>query len=218
MKNTVRSILSGVTGVAMMAGGAVDAVAVEQNVTVSIDEAAEVSYRKVANVQGDFSFNQNTLTPADDVFNLFGRDYVRIEGFVFEDYKYARSTINIMGRGNEVLNNKFQNIGCVYNAPWSWSNQGVYRPDVTIPVAGPDNVIRNNYFQSVYGETLCYDNHTQNSIISENTFIGAIGKNAGAGGAESSTLGGRADGNRNNVFAFNYSGGSVNGGRLFHVQ
>ena len=72
MKNTVRSILSGVTGVAMMAGGAVDAVAVEQNVTVSIDEAAEVSYRKVANVQGDFSFNQNTLTPADDVFNLFG--------------------------------------------------------------------------------------------------------------------------------------------------
>ena len=72
MKNTVRSILSGVTGVAMMAGGTVQAVAVEQNATVSIDESAKVSYRKVANVEGAFSFNQNTLTPADDVFNLFG--------------------------------------------------------------------------------------------------------------------------------------------------
>ena len=47
------------------------------------------------------------------------------------------------------------------------------------------------------------------------TSIGAIGKNAGAGGAESSTLGGRADGNRNNAFAFNYSGGSVNGGTIW---
>ncbi|MGN0606992.1 MAG: carbohydrate-binding protein, partial [Oscillospiraceae bacterium] len=55
----------------------------------------------------------------------------------------------------------------------------------------------------------------QNCIISENTFIGAIGKNAGAGGSESSTLGGRADGNRNNAFAFNYSGGSVNGGTIW---
>ena len=172
----------------------------------------EVQHYDNAGIEYSIAGRKNQLT---DVFNLFGRDYVRIEGFVFEDYKYARSTINIMGRGNEVLNNKFQNIGCVYNAPWSWSNQGVYRPDVTIPVAGPDNVIRNNYFQSVYGETLCYDNHTQNSIISENTFIGAIGKNAGAGGAESSTLGGRADGNRNNVFAFNYSGGSVNGGTIW---
>lgn len=172
----------------------------------------EVQHYDNAGIEYSIAGRSNQLT---DVFNLFGRDYIKIEGFVFEDYKYARSTINIMGTGNVVMNNQFKNIGCVYNAPWSWSNQGVYRPDVTIPVAGPDNVIRNNYFQSVYGETLCYDNHTQNSIISENTFIGAIGKNAGAGGAESSTLGGRADGNRNNAFAFNYSGGSVNGGTIW---
>ena len=172
----------------------------------------EVQHYDNAGIEYSIAARKNELT---DVFNLFGRDYIQIEGFVFEDYKYARSTINIMGRGNVVLNNQFKNIGCVYNAPWSWSNQGVYRPDVTIPVAGPDNVIRNNYFESVYGETLCYDNHTQDSIISENTFIGAIGKNAGAGGAESSTLGGRADGNRNNAFAFNYSGGSVNGGTIW---
>lgn len=172
----------------------------------------EVKHYDNAGIEYSIAARKNELT---DVFNLFGRDYVKIEGFIFEDYKYARSTINIMGKGNVVLNNQFKNIGCVYNAPWSWSAQGVYRPDVTIPIAGPDNVVRNNYFQSVYGETLCYDNHSQNCIISENTFIGAIGKNAGAGGAESSTLGGRADGNRNNAFAFNYSGGSVNGGTIW---
>ncbi|MBQ1463427.1 MAG: carbohydrate-binding protein [Ruminococcus sp.] len=172
----------------------------------------EVKHYDNAGIEYSIAARKNELT---DVFNLFGRDYIWIEGFVFEDYKYARSTINIMGKGNVVLNNQFKNIGCVYNAPWSWSNQGVIRPDVTIPIAGPDNVVRNNYFQSVYGETLSYDNHSQNCIISENTFIGAIGKNAGAGGAESSTLGGRADGNRNNAFAFNYSGGSVNGGTIW---
>ncbi len=172
----------------------------------------DVKHYDNAGIEYSIAARKNQLT---DVFNLYGRDYVMVEGFVFEDYKYARSTVNIMGKGNVVMNNQFKNIGCVYNAPWTWNSQGVYRPDVTIPVAGPDNVIRNNYFQSVYGETLCYDNHSQNCIISENTFIGAIGKNAGAGGAESSTLGGRADGNRNNAFAFNYSGGSVNGGTIW---
>ena len=172
----------------------------------------DVKHYDNAGIEYSIAARKNQLT---DVFNLYGRDYVMVEGFVFEDYKYARSTVNIMGKGNVVMNNQFKNIGCVYNAPWTWNSQGVYRPDVTIPVAGSDNVIRNNYFQSVYGETLCYDNHSQNCIISENTFIGAIGKNAGAGGAESSTLGGRADGNRNNAFAFNYSGGSVNGGTIW---
>jgi len=72
MKKNVRNILSGVTGLAMMAGGAVQALAVEQGSAIAFDETAEVSYRKVANVEGTFSFNQNVVTPADDVFNLFG--------------------------------------------------------------------------------------------------------------------------------------------------
>ena len=172
----------------------------------------EVQHYNNAGIEYSIAARKNELT---DVFNLFGRDYIWIEGFVFEDYKYARSTINIKGNGNVVINNQFKNIGCVYNAPWTWTAQGVIRPDVTIPIAGQKNVIRNNYFQSVYGETLSYDNNCQDCIITENTFIGAIGKNAGAGGAESSTLGGRADGNRNNAFAFNYSGGSVNGGTIW---
>lgn len=172
----------------------------------------EVQHYDNAGIEYSIAARKNELT---DVFNLFGRDYIWIEGFVFKDYKYARSTINIRGNGNVVINNRFENIGCVYNAPWSWTAQGVIRPDVTIPIAGRKNVVRNNYFQSVYGETLCYDDSSKDCIITENTFIGNIGKNAGAGGAESSTLGGRADGNRNNAFAFNYSGGSVNGGTIW---
>ena len=172
----------------------------------------EVQHYDNAGIEYSIAARKNELT---DVFNLFGRDYIWIEGFVFEDYKYARSTVNIRGNGNVVINNQFKNIGCVYNAPWKWTSQGVLRPDVTIPIAGRDNVVRNNYFQSVYGETLCYDDSSKDCIITENTFIGNIGKNAGAGGAESSTLGGRADGNRNNAFAFNYSGGSVNGGTIW---
>ena len=106
----------------------------------------DVQHYDNAGIEYSIAARKNELT---DVFNLFGRDYIWIEGFIFEDYKYARSTINIMGRGNVVINNQFKNIGCVYNAPWTWTAQGVIRPDVTIPVAGPDNVIRNNYFESV---------------------------------------------------------------------
>lgn len=155
---------------------------------------------------------KNQLT---DVFNLFHKDYIWIEGFVFKDYKYARNTINIKGTGNVVINNRFENIGCVYNSIWHWTSNGCLRGDVTLPVAGQLNVVRNNVFQNVYGETTCYEGSSQDNIIAENTFIGAIGKNGDYAGSESSTLGGRFDGNRNNVFAFNYSGGSVNGGTIW---
>jgi hypothetical protein len=71
----------------------------------------EVQHYDNAGIEYSIAARKNQLT---DVFNLFGRDYVWIEGFIFEDYKYARSTINIMGNGNVVLNNQFKNIGCVY--------------------------------------------------------------------------------------------------------
>lgn len=165
-----------------------------------------------AGIEYSIAARSNQLT---DVFNLFGRDYIWIEGFVFEDYKYARNTINIKGNGNVVINNQFKNLGCVYAAPWQWTSIGLLRGDVTVPVVGRYNVVRNNLFQNVYGETLCYDNNSQENIIAENTFIGAIGKNSDYSGSESSTLGGRAGGNENNAFAFNYSGGSVNGGTIW---
>lgn len=172
----------------------------------------QVKHYSNADIEYSIAGRKNELT---DVFNLFQRDYIRVEGFVFKDYKYARNTININGTGNVVINNRFENLGCVYSSPWHWTSGGVQRGDVTLPVSGHLNVIRNNYFQSIYGETLCYDGGSQDNIITENTFIGAIGKNSDYSGSESSTLGGRFENNRNNAFAFNYSGGSVNGGTIW---
>lgn len=51
----------------------------------------EVRHYDNAGIEYSIAGRKNELT---DVFNLFGRDYVWIEGFVFEDYQYARSTIN----------------------------------------------------------------------------------------------------------------------------
>lgn len=172
----------------------------------------QVKHYDNAGIEYSIASRSNKLT---DVFNLWQRNYIQVEGFVFEDYKYARNTININGVGNVVINNQFKNLGCVYASPWHWTNGGVYRGDVTIPVEGQDNVVRNNYFESVYGETLSYDGYSQNNIICENTFIGAIGKNNDYAGSESSTLGGRFENNQYNAFAFNYSGGSVNGGTIW---
>lgn len=165
-----------------------------------------------AGIEYSIAGRKNELT---DVFNLFKRDYIWIEGFIFRDYKYARNTININGTGNVVINNRFENLGCVYSTPWHWTWEGVYRGDVTLPVSGKLNVVRNNHFQNIYGETLCYDGGSQHNIITENTFIGAIGKNSDYAGSESSTLGGRFENNQYNAFAFNYSGGSVNGGTIW---
>jgi|GEM_PF-1633505 len=157
--------------------------------------------------------NENYVKASNgtDVFNLYNRNYIWIEGFIFRDYKYARNTINIQGTGNVVINNQFINIGTVHAARWAWIGDGCLRGDVTLPVVGKLNVVRNNYFQSVVGETLCYSGGSQENIITENTFIGGIGKNGNWGGSDASTLGGRFENNKNNAFAFNYAGGSVNG-------
>lgn len=115
-----------------------------------------------AGIEYSIAGRKNELT---DVFNLFQRDHIQIEGFVFKDYKYARNTININGTGNVVINNRFENLGCVYSSPWHWTMNGVLRGDVTLPVSGHLNVVRNNYFQSIYGETLCYDGGSKDNII-----------------------------------------------------
>ncbi|MDR2963457.1 MAG: RICIN domain-containing protein, partial [Bacteroidales bacterium] len=174
--------------------------------------AAQTTHYTNEGIEYSIADRANKLT---DVFNLFGRNYIWIEGFIFRDYKYARNTININGTGNVVINCSFVNLGCVYNSKWHWTGGGVYRGDCTVPVEGTLNAVRNCYFQSVYGETMSYDGYAKDNIITENTFIGAIGKNGDAGGSESSTLGGRFENNLNNAFAFNYSGGSVNGGTIW---
>lgn len=175
--------------------------------------AAQTSHYTNADIEYSIAGRANQTT---DVFNLTQRSYIHIEGFVFRDYKYARSTISINnGHGNVVINNQFINIGTVHSTPWHWTMNGADRGDVTININGNNNVIRNNYFQSVIGETMSYAGNSSGNIITENTFIGAIGKNGDHSGSESSTLGSRFAGNLHNLFSFNYSGGSVNGGTIW---
>jgi DMSO/TMAO reductase YedYZ molybdopterin-dependent catalytic subunit len=58
------------------------------------------AYDKVANVQGEFNYNQNVLTPADDVFNLFGTAATGLcaaPGFAFDKVEQEDYYLNIRG-------------------------------------------------------------------------------------------------------------------------
>ncbi|MDO4549404.1 MAG: molybdopterin-dependent oxidoreductase [Clostridia bacterium] len=77
MKNNLKKTLTGVTSAAMLLSGsacqAVESAQVtEQTDLFSAAQDATISYKAVANVQGEFSFNQDELTPSDEAFNIFG--------------------------------------------------------------------------------------------------------------------------------------------------
>lgn len=92
MKKNIHKIMSGAAGAAMLLNGCAlqmaPAVASEAPQTSDTAPAAEtgtetsvfpeatiqeaIEYKAVPHVEGNFAFNQDEITPADDVFNLFG--------------------------------------------------------------------------------------------------------------------------------------------------
>ena len=70
MKKSTKKVVSTLAGSSVLLSGAVAQAAVETPVAVTEAQAAE--YKKVANIEGEFAFNQDQLTPADEVFNIFG--------------------------------------------------------------------------------------------------------------------------------------------------
>ena len=68
MKKNMK-LISGLTGAACLLSSMAVA---EEAAAVTVSERAEETFAKVANVQGEFAFAQDTLTPPDEVFNLFG--------------------------------------------------------------------------------------------------------------------------------------------------
>lgn len=94
MKKNLKKIVSGTAGAIMLLNGCAAQAPAAQNeqaveektvwkegpeadYALAAPEAAEyeaeaAEYAKVANVQGTFIFDQETVTPADDIFNLFG--------------------------------------------------------------------------------------------------------------------------------------------------
>ena len=83
MKNKKR-LLSGALGATMLLGGCASQVApaeiseqvaapeVSGDAVNGLVEAEVKVYDKIANVQGAFAYNQDVITPADEIFNIFG--------------------------------------------------------------------------------------------------------------------------------------------------
>lgn len=72
---------------------------------IDVWQRAAVDYDKVANVQGGFTFTQDTLTPADDVFNLFGTATVTIcakPGYAFDEVTHEEYFVNVGGTVEKV--------------------------------------------------------------------------------------------------------------------
>lgn len=71
MNQKTKRVLSGASGALMIVSGAAHTALAETGYGVSVREA-DTEYVTVANVEGKFGFNQNHVTPADEIFNLFG--------------------------------------------------------------------------------------------------------------------------------------------------
>ena len=89
--------LSSVMGAAAVVSSMVPAAVAE----VSVQERAAETYDEVANVNGTFSFRQDVLTPADDVFNLFGTAATAAcakPGFAFDKVEREEYFVNVGGK------------------------------------------------------------------------------------------------------------------------
>ena len=89
--------LSGVMGAAAVVSSMAPAAVAEVNVEARVAE----TYDEVENVQGKFFFDQDELTPADEVFNLFGTAATAAcarPGFSFDNVTREEYYVNIGGR------------------------------------------------------------------------------------------------------------------------
>ena len=114
-KSTGIKAISAVAGVSVLIGGcaapAPENTAPVEDSAVSYAPEAEATvegvvereaetYAKVANVTGEFKFDQDVITPADDVFNLFGTAATAMcarPGFAFDQVDREDYYINMNG-------------------------------------------------------------------------------------------------------------------------
>ena len=97
MKKNMKRVVSGVLGAASM----MTVVAAQAEAAIpALQEREAETYAKVANVKGDFHFHQDALTPADEVFNLFGTVATAAcakPGFAFEGIQSEDYYVNVKG-------------------------------------------------------------------------------------------------------------------------
>ena len=67
---------------------------------LNVEEGKTVEYNRVANVTGEFSFDQNVVTPSDKVFSLFGTAATAMcatPGYAFGDAAYEDYYVTVNG-------------------------------------------------------------------------------------------------------------------------
>ena len=72
MKKDMKKVLSGAAGAALLVSGAAQTAVAETGYDVAVKDASAAAFNKVANVEGAFAFDQDVVTPADEVFSIFG--------------------------------------------------------------------------------------------------------------------------------------------------
>ena len=112
-----KKILSGLMGGAALlsqAATVVQAEEVEAKVEVSVaTDRDQVSYQKVVNVTGEFSFDQNVITPPSEVFNLFGTAATAMcakPSFAFGETSSETYYVNISGDMKESVRLSIEDI------------------------------------------------------------------------------------------------------------
>lgn len=96
MNKKFKKAVSLATGVAALTSTAAVA---ETNIMV--ETRAEETYAAIANVKGEFAFDQNVITPSDEVFNLFGTVATAIcakPGFAMDKVEKEDHYVNVGGK------------------------------------------------------------------------------------------------------------------------
>ncbi|MDO4493518.1 MAG: molybdopterin-dependent oxidoreductase [Clostridia bacterium] len=92
-----KKIAAALTGTAYL----MSSVAMADAQVVSVEQGAKEEYTAVANVEGTFAFDQDELTPADEVFNLFGTAATAAcakPGFALNRAERAEYYVNVGGK------------------------------------------------------------------------------------------------------------------------
>ena len=107
MNKRIRRKMGLLSGTAVLLSSATAAVQAEapQQAAVSMDATETVQYDERSNISGEFTFDQNIVTPADTVFNLFGTAATALcakPGFAFQEPDTANYYINVSGSMKKV--------------------------------------------------------------------------------------------------------------------
>ncbi len=101
MKKNTKKALAGALSMTAILAQPTAVIAAEAPATVaSLDTRAEENFAVVKNVQGKFRFRQDELTPADDIFNLFGTVATAAcakPGFAMDEVAQEDYYVNVKG-------------------------------------------------------------------------------------------------------------------------